>query len=288
MRAIDLKNVVIETNLQYPLYNNKRGKVRDNYDLGDRLLMVSTDRISAFDVALPNGIPYKGEVLNLLSLWWFNQTSHIIPNHVIEPVDRRSMMVKKVEKLPIEAVVRGYLYGSSLDAYLKDGICCGVSLPPGLQKADRLPYPIFTPTTKADIGHDEPMTMEQLSGMIGEERVKYVEDVSIKLYQFAREITEHAGIITADTKFEFGLLPDGTLILIDELLTPDSSRFWPKEKYSPCKDQESYDKQPVRDWLIKVAKWNKQPPAPMLPPEVVTDTSRRYQEGYEKLTGLEF
>ncbi len=285
LRVIDLNNVVVETDLPYPLYH--RGKVRDNYDLGDRLLMVATDRISAFDVVLPNGIPYKGEVLNRLSCWWFDQTSHIMPNHVIEQVDGRSVIVKKVKKLPIEFVVRGYLYGSALDAYLKDGTCCGVKLPSGLQKASKLPYPIFTPTTKAEKGHDQPLTMEEVIKIIGLELAEYGRDKCIELYQFGEETSDPVGIIIADAKYEIGLLPDGTPVLIDELLTPDSSRLWPKNRYSPGADQPSYDKQPVRDWLTSTG-WNKQPPAPSLPPEVVVGTSNRYQEVYEKLRGLEF
>ncbi len=286
MKSINLNNVVIETNLPHPLYH--RGKVRDTYNLSDRLLMVSTDRVSAFDVVLPNAIPYKGDVLNMLSCWWFERTSHIIQNHVIEQADRRSVIVRKAERLPIEAVVRGNMYGSVWDAYSKGESYCGITLPSGLQKASKLPYPIFTPTTKAETGHDQPLTMEQLVEMIGLELAEYVRDKSIEVYQFATGIVEPRGIICADTKFEFGLLPDGTPVLIDELLTPDSSRWWAQDEYTPGRDQPSYDKQPVRDWLVNVAKWNKQPPAPKLPEEVVISTSRRYQEGYEKITGLEF
>jgi len=298
MREIDISNVVVETNFSYLLY--KRGKVRDTYDLGDRLRMVSTDRISAFDVVLPNGIPYKGEVLNMLSVWWSGGTSHIIPNHIIEQVNRRTVDVKKARVLPIEWVVRGYLAsgGSLWNAYINGESYCGITLPPGLQKADKLPYPILTPTTKAETGHDMPLRIEEVADILSnflhcskseaEVLTERLRNDCVNVYQFACDRAEQSGIICADTKFEIGLLPDGTPILVDELLTPDSSRWWSKEDYSPGKDQKSYDKQPVRDWLVDIAKWKKQPPAPRLPDEVVIATSRRYQEGYERLTGLEF
>lgn len=274
----------IEDPLPYTVL--KKGKVRDVYDLGDKLLIRATDRISAFDVVLPNKIPHKGEVLNMISYWWFDKTSHIMPNHVIESYDERSMLVRKVEPLPVELVVRGYLYGSMEGPYNRGETYCGMILPKGLQKADKLPSPILTPTTKAETGHDQPLTMKELENMIGSKLAKELEEKCIEIYLFAVEKAEPVGIIYADTKFEVGLLPDKTPILIDELLTPDSSRIWPKDKYKVGGDQESFDKQPVRDWLINVAKWNKQPPAPELPEGIIESTTRRYIEGYEKLTGL--
>jgi len=283
MRPIDINNVVIETDLPLPRY--ARGKVRDTYLLGENSLrVVSTDRVSAFDYVLPNGIPHKGEILNKMSRFWLERTSYIIPNHLIRMEDERTMDVKKAKRFPIEAVVRGYLYGSAEEAYRKDGSCCGVVLPPGLQKAEKLPQSIFTPTTKAESGHDEPLTMEQVSQLIGPEFARDIHDKSIDLYEHGRETLEPLGIIVADTKFEFGLF-EGKLILIDEVLTPDSSRFWPRGTYVVGKDQASYDKQPLRDWLANVAKWDKKPPAPQLPPEIVIDTSRIYMRAYESITG---
>lgn len=266
----------------------QKGKVRDIYDLGDRLLIRSTDRISAFDVVLPDKIPKKGEVLNMISCWCFDETSNIIPNHILRNYDRRSVIVKKAEKLPIEFVVRGYLFGSMLNPYNAGEPYCGITLPRGLKKAEKLPEPILTPTTKAETGHDESLTMKEVADMIGSERAQYIGDKAMQIYLFATKIAERAGIICADTKFEFGLLEDETPIIIDELLTPDSSRWWDAESYEIGKDPESYDKQPVRDWLVNVAKWNKQPPAPSLPSEVISSTTERYIKAYEKLTGLKF
>lgn len=276
----------IEDPLPYTFF--KKGKVRDVYDLNDELLIRATDRISAFDVVLPNKIPHKGEVLNMLSCWWFDKTSHIMPNHIVKQYDRISVIVKKAKVLPIEFVVRGYLYGSVLDAYRKGESYCGIKLPEGMQKAQKLPYPILTPTTKAESGHDLPLTMKELANVIGSELAENLGNKCMEIYLFAAGIAEKAGIICADTKIEAGLLEDGTPILIDELLTPDSSRWWPLEKYEIGKDQESYDKQPVRDWLVNVAKWDKNPPSPILPEDVVEDTSKRYIEAYEKLSGSEF
>ena len=296
-------STLINSELPIPLFI--RGKVRDSYQLGDLLLFIATDRISAFDVVLPIGIPDKGLVLNQLSLFWFEKTKHIIPNHVIEVVDnvrsldsylpaesrfpyppylsKRSMIVKKVERLPVECVVRGYLAGSAWAEYQEAGTVSGFPMPEGLQESEELPRPLFTPTTKAETGHDEPMTMDEMKKLLGEARAQEIEDVSLSVYNFAREYARGKGIIIADTKMEFGL-DNGKLILIDELLTPDSSRFWGTEQYEVGRSQPSYDKQSVRDWLTE-AGWNKEPPAPMLPPEVIEATTKRYRQAYERLTG---
>lgn len=295
--------VLMNTDLPLPLFI--RGKVRDTYDLGDQLLIVTTDRISAFDVVLPCGVPDKGRVLNQLSAFWFNITASLVPNHLIEMVDDvgvldlflespsrfsypayltgRSMVVKKVVRVPAECVVRGYLSGSAWTEYQQSGTVCGLQLPKGLQESEELPEPIFTPTTKADTGHDEPMTMDGVALLIGKTLAEQMREKSLAIYTRARQYARDRGIIIADTKLEFGL--DGyKLILIDELLTPDSSRFWDAGQYRVGQPQLSYDKQPVRDWLSQSG-WNKQPPAPMLPPEVIEATSRRYREAYERLTG---
>lgn len=277
----------------------KRGKVRDIYDLGDRLLIVATDRISCFDVVLSNGIPYKGEVLTRISCFWFRFTERIIPNHVItcnfdefpeelkvhEILRNRSMVVRKTEPLPVECVVRGYLSGSAWKEYRKQGSVCGIELPPGLSESDRLPKPIFTPATKAEEGHDMNITYEELVGMIGEELAEKVRTKSLEIYRAASEYAEQKGIIIADTKFEFGL-HNGELMLIDEILTPDSSRFWPSDLYSPGGPQVSFDKQYARDYLESTG-WDKRPPAPPLPDEVVQATSRKYLEALRRLTGEE-
>jgi phosphoribosylaminoimidazole-succinocarboxamide synthase len=293
----------LTTNLPLPLF--VRGKVRDTYDLGKYLLIVATDRLSAFDVVLPCGIPDKGKILNQISAYWFEQTKRIIPNHVVAMVDDvkildkylpagkrfkypeymagRSMIVRKLERLPIECVVRGYLAGSAWSEYQQKGKVLWTNLPKGLKESQELPEPLFTPTTKADTGHDEPMTMAMVKKMVGKDIAEQVQEKTIAVYNFARKQARAKGIIIADTKMEFGL-DNGKLILIDELLTPDSSRFWDAKLYKVGQSQPSYDKQPVRDWLIKSG-WNKEPPAPMLPDEVIVSTSRIYRTAYEKLTG---
>jgi len=288
--------VITETKL--PLKLHRRGKVRDVYDLGDTLLIISTDRISAFDSILPNGIPRKGEVLNKLSAYWFNETRHIVANHMIASehtgfpkelagysatLAGRTMLVHKTNPIHVECVARGYLSGSAWKEYQKSRSICGITLPPGLKESDRLPQPIFTPTTKAEAGHDVNITFEQVEKLIGEEDAERIRDLTLTIYLKAAEKAERKGIIIADTKFEFGH-KDGKLFLIDEALTPDSSRFWPKESYEPGGPQKSYDKQYVRDYLEGI-KWNKEPPAPKLPEDVVEQTSRKYVEAYERLTG---
>lgn len=273
----------------------KRGKVRDVYDLGDSLLIVSTDRISAFDVILPNGIPQKGFVLNQLSKFWFEKTSDIIPNHLIttdinqfpeackphrEILEGRSMLVKKARPLPVECIVRGYLSGSGWKEYQKEGTVCNIPLPKGLEESSRLEQPLFTPSTKAEIGeHDENITFQKMKEMIGAGLADRVKDLSIRVYSKAAGLALEKGIIIADTKFEFGMDEGGELILIDEALTPDSSRFWPLEKYRPGKGQDSYDKQFVRDYLLSI-KWETLPEMPSLPEEVVKKTSEIYLKAY--------
>ncbi len=274
-----------------------RGKVRDIYDLGDKLLIVATDRLSAFDVILPTPIPDKGRVLTQLSLFWFNLLNDVIPNHVISatdfpaPFDRfrdelagRSMLVRKTKPLPIECVVRGYVSGSGWKDYRVTGKICGITLPNGLRESDRLPEPIFTPATKAVSGHDENIPFRQAEEMIGKNLAERVRAVSLELYRRASAHAEPRGIILADTKFEFGLLND-ELIWIDEALTPDSSRFWPAH-YSPGGPQASFDKQFVRDYLERM-RWPKTPPGPELPPEVVDATREKYREAYRIMTGRE-
>ncbi|MCR4394399.1 MAG: phosphoribosylaminoimidazolesuccinocarboxamide synthase [Dehalococcoidales bacterium] len=296
-------DVLLKADLPLPLF--VRGKVRDTYDLGDVLLIIATDRISAFDVVLPCGIPRKGIVLNKLSEFWFEQTRKMIPNHLIASVEDvsqieecvspkkrfkcppylvgRSMLVKKVARINIECVVRGYLAGSAWEEYKKTGSVCGYQLPRGLQESQELPEPLFTPTTKAEKGHDRPLTLEEMKEVVDATLAEEMKIASINIYKFAREYARSRGIIIADTKMEFGL-SGNKLILIDELLTPDSSRFWDINQYKPGQSQPSFDKQPVRDWLV-ASGWNKEPPAPMLPPEVIERTSRIYQEAYERLTG---
>ncbi|HEY6945104.1 MAG TPA: phosphoribosylaminoimidazolesuccinocarboxamide synthase [Candidatus Acidoferrum sp.] len=275
-----------------------RGKVRDIYDLGDKLLIVATDRLSAFDVILPTPIPDKGRVLTQLSLFWFELLKDVIPNHVISatefpaPFDAfrndlvgRSMLVRKTKPLPIECVVRGYLSGSGWKDYRVSGKICGIALPVGLQESGRLPQPIFTPATKAISGHDENISFDQAEKMIGKDLAERVRALSLELYGRAAKHAEPRGIIVADTKFEFGLL-NGQLIWIDEALTPDSSRFWPAAHYSPGGPQASFDKQFVRDYLERM-RWPKTPPGPELPPEVVDATREKYREAYRILTGRE-
>ena len=274
----------------------KSGKVREVFDLGDRLLFVATDRISAFDCIMPNGIPRKGEVLTQISHFWFDQTESIVPNHRLsranEPLPpghhsvqlaSRSMIVKKATPLVIECVVRGYLAGSGWKEYQQSHTVCGIKLPAGLLECSELPEPIFTPATKAETGHDENIPFETAAKLVGADIAARARDLSLRLYNFARDYARQRGIIIADTKFEFGLF-NGELLLIDEVLTPDSSRFWPAADYSPGKSQPSFDKQFVRDYL-ETLKWNKQPPAPALPPVIVARTQAKYLEAYERLTG---
>jgi phosphoribosylaminoimidazole-succinocarboxamide synthase len=275
-----------------------QGKVRDVYDVGDdRLLLVATDRISAFDVVLPKPIPDKGRVLTGLSLFWFDRTKDLVPNHLLsadrrdfpepfrsEPsLSGRATLVKKAQVILVECVARGYLTGSGLKQYRAEGHVCGVPLPPGLEEASRLPEPIFTPTTKAAEGHDLPLTFEQTVDLIGRGLVERLRELTIALYERGAEIAAERGIIVADTKFEFGFA-DGELILIDEVLTPDSSRFWPAEGYLPGRTQPSFDKQFVRDWL-EASGWDHEPPPPELPAEVIARTALTYQDAYERITG---
>jgi phosphoribosylaminoimidazole-succinocarboxamide synthase len=273
-----------------------RGKVRDIYDLGDELLIVATDRLSAFDVVLPTPIPDKGKVLTQISLFWFETLANIVPNHVISGTDftavlapyaaslhGRGMVVRKTEPLPVECVVRGYISGSGWKDYQKNGAICGISLPAGLRESDKLPQPIFTPSTKATTGHDENISFEETVAQIGRPLAEKIRDTSLEIYQQASERAAKRGIIIADTKFEFGLIGD-ELIWIDEALTPDSSRFWPAEQYAPGKAQPSFDKQFVRDYLERIG-WNKQAPGPDLPTDVVKATQAKYREAYEKVTG---
>ena len=280
---------------------DSHGKVRDIYDCGDSLLMVASDRISAFDFILPDEVPHKGEILSRISAFWFEKFSDIIPNHLIsmDPTDYpaeyaqysdyllgRSMLVKKAKTIPIECIVRGYLTGSGKKTYDADGTVCGIKLPEGLTEASRLPEPIFTPSTKAELGdHDENISFERCAEIVGQELAEKIRDASLAIYKAASEYAATRGIIIADTKFEFGLI-DGELTLIDEALTPDSSRFWPAEGYVEGQVQPSYDKQYVRDWLK--ANWDMQGEPPHLPTEVMSGTSERYQEAYQILTGNKF
>ncbi len=295
-------DVLLETDL--PLTLLHRGKVRDNYGLGDKLLIVASDRISAFDVVLPCGIPAKGRVLNLLSAFWFEKTAHIIPNHLIDVVKdagqlrryhpgkadlpnslaRRSMIVEKAERVSVECVVRGYLSGSAWAEYSANCTIHGAPAQPGLRESDRLPQPLFTPTTKADTGHDQPLSASDLVAQVGRSLAEQLQQKSLAIYAFAEQYARTRGIIIADTKMEFGFLGD-QLILIDELLTPDSSRFWDAEGYQPGRAQPSFDKQMVRDWLM-ASGWNKEPPAPMLPGDLIKRTSDKYAEVYRRLTGV--
>jgi phosphoribosylaminoimidazole-succinocarboxamide synthase len=293
------ESVITETNFS-GLKLISRGKVRDIYDLGDSLLLVASDRLSAFDVVMAEGIPYKGKVLTKISEYWFEKTKDIIQNHVISTIvydfpssckpywrdmENRTMMVKKTKPLPIECVVRGYLSGSGWVEYQENGWVCGTKLPNGLLESSRLAEPIFTPATKEEKGkHDENITFDRMAGIIGKELAEKVRDISLRLYKRGVEIAERKGIIIADTKMEFGINDDGDLILIDELLTPDSSRFWPKAKYEPGRGQESFDKQFVRDYLVSI-KFNKRPPAPKLPEDVILKTSGLYLQALQKLTG---
>ncbi|MDP6494620.1 MAG: phosphoribosylaminoimidazolesuccinocarboxamide synthase [Dehalococcoidia bacterium] len=295
--------LVPETNLPNLLH---RGKVRDTYDLGGGfLLMIATERISAFDVVLPTAVPLKGLVLSRLSAYWFEKTRHIVPNHLVAMADdveklaelkdnpllaslspevaARTMVVRKAERIDIECVMRGYITGSAWAEYQASGTVAGNDMPAGLREGDLFPQSLFTPTTKAEIGHDMPMSPEEVRDMVGGEMASKLEDVSRRVYEFARDDARGKGIIIADTKMEFGII-DSELTLIDELLTPDSSRFWDASMYKPGKSRPNFDKQYVRDWLI-ASGWDREPPAPELPPEVVSKTRTRYIEAYERVTG---
>lgn len=275
-----------------------RGKVRDLYEVGNDLLLVATDRLSAFDVVLPTPIPDKGRVLTQLSLFWFDKLGDIVPNHVLSGTDFpapanvyrqqlawRSMLCRRTQPLPVECVVRGYLAGSGWKDYRATGKVCGVTLPPGLHESDRLPAPIFTPSTKATAGHDENISFDDVVARVGGDRAEQLRSISLQIYRRAAAYAEPRGILLADTKFEFGLIGD-EFIWIDEALTPDSSRFWPAQGYQPGRSQPSFDKQYVRDYLESIG-WNKQAPGPQLPPDVVERTRAKYREAYRLLTGLE-
>ncbi|MCD6288046.1 MAG: phosphoribosylaminoimidazolesuccinocarboxamide synthase [Candidatus Hydrogenedentes bacterium] len=293
------KPVVIETSVagRKP---DRRGKVRDIFDFGDKLIIVATDRISAFDWVLPNGIPDKGRILTALSSFWFEKTTDIIDNHLLETdvykfdidmtdeeaatMEGRSMLVQKAEVFPVECVVRGYLAGSGWKEYRETGRVCGVELPAGLRESDRLPEPIFTPATKAETGHDINISFEQMAEIVGMDAAKALRAASLALFDRGSRRVEARGLILSDTKFEFGLI-DGRLTVVDEVLTPDSSRFWPADQYKPGRSQPSFDKQYVRDWLENSG-WDKQSPPPRLPEEIVAGVRQRYIEAYERISGL--
>ncbi|MXW38786.1 MAG: phosphoribosylaminoimidazolesuccinocarboxamide synthase [Acidobacteria bacterium] len=276
-----------------------RGKVRDIYAVGDQLLLVTTDRVSAFDVVLPEGIPEKGRVLNSLSAWWLRRTEHIVPNHLVTDdvdeypdvlapakgmLDGRSMLVRRLNPIPFECVMRGFLYGSGWKEYGREGSVCGISLPSGMQLAERFPEPLFTPATKAEDGHDENVSEDFMANALGRELTTRLHEISREIYASGVEWAAERGIIIADTKFEFGHDDDGKLYVIDEVLTPDSSRFWPADEYAPGKLQSSFDKQYVRDYLETVD-WNKEPPAPHLPDSIVRGTTERFLSAYRQITG---
>jgi phosphoribosylaminoimidazole-succinocarboxamide synthase len=298
MNPVLLDTVLLRT--EFPdLQLHARGKVRDVYLLGsDRLLFVASDRISAFDYVLASGIPHKGQVLTQISLFWFDFLKDIVPSHLVtadvkqyppelqkyaDQLRGRSMVVMLADMFPVECVVRGYISGSAWKEYKATGAVCGINLPKGLQESDQLPEPIFTPATKATTGHDENISFDDMAKILGGELSEQLRDLTLRIYKKASEYARGRGIILADTKFEFGRTAKG-ITLADEVLTPDSSRFWPADKYQPGRAQESYDKQYVRDYLEQI-RWNKQPPAPALPPEVVRKTSEKYLDGYEQLTG---
>ncbi|MEW6327980.1 MAG: phosphoribosylaminoimidazolesuccinocarboxamide synthase [Thermodesulfobacteriota bacterium] len=294
-------SAVFETHIEgLPLFN--RGKVRDVYDAGEHLLIVATDRLSAFDVVMPNPIPDKGRILTQISLYWFQELADIVPNHLIasevkdfptvchkyaEILAGRTMLVKKAKPLPVECIVRGYLSGSGWKEYRETGSVCGITLPKGLTESAKLPEPIFTPSTKAEAGmHDQNISLSEAENLIGKEMAAQIVQLSLRLYKEASSLAEKKGIIIADTKFEFGLA-GGNLMLIDEVLTPDSSRFWPKDQYQPGQSQPSFDKQFVRDYLLSL-RWDQKPPAPELPLEIIEKTRAKYIEAFERLTGKKF
>ncbi len=294
-----MENVILQTDVQG--HNPKRGKVRDIYDLGDKLIIVATDRISAFDVIMATGIPDKGKVLTQISLFWFEFLSDIVKNHLItadvsqfpapfcdhEELAGRSMLVKKADVLPVECVIRGYLAGSGWKEYKQDQSVCGIKLPAGLTQCEKLPELLFTPATKAEQGeHDENISFEQCVDIIGMEKGEYVRDRSLEIFSKGSDYARERGIILADTKFEWGT-SEGEIILVDEVLTPDSSRFWPADKYAPGRDQESFDKQFVRNYLEEI-NFDKSGPGVELPQEIVANTRSKYIEAYEKLTGRKF
>ncbi len=296
-----MEQIVFETD--FPKLNLlKRGKVRDMYDLGETLLMVATDRISAFDVIMPDPVPEKGKILTQISLFWFDVMKPVISNHIIssnvddypeickpyaEMLRDRSMLVKKAKPLPIECVVRGYISGSGWKSYQESGIVCGIKLPDGLQESEKLPEPIFTPSTKEEVGvHDVNINFEEAVKIVGRSLAEKVKEISLSIYKKGAELADKKGIIIADTKFEFGIF-ENDIILIDEILTPDSSRFWPKESYSPGQSQKSYDKQYLRDYLISI-NWDKVPPAPFLPKEVVKNTREKYLDALNLITGKSY
>ena len=280
---------LLSTNLPFPAF--RRGKIRDVYELGDRLLLVATDRISAFDCVMPEGIPDKGRILTQVANFWFGATRDILPNHLeatdvaafpaeLQPyrdeLRDRAILVRRTAPLPVECVVRGYLAGSGLKEYVRSGTVCGIPLPAGLRNADQLPEPIFTPSTKAEEGHDENIDFTAMAALIGQDLATRVRDLSLALYRRGRELALERGILLADTKFEFGLLPDGELILIDEALTPDSSRYWLADTWQPGANPPSLDKQFLRDYLEALPDWNKQPPAPHLPEAIIEGVRSRY------------
>ncbi|MGB2781846.1 MAG: phosphoribosylaminoimidazolesuccinocarboxamide synthase, partial [Phycisphaerae bacterium] len=279
----------------------RRGKVRDVYDLGNQILIVATDRISAYDVVMPTGIPDKGRLLTQISLWWFEFLADVTPNHLVtadvrkmpeavraqaETLEGRSMLCRKADVFPVECVVRGYLAGSGWREYEAHGTVCGISLPKGLAQCDRLPEPLFTPATKAESGHDENISLERAGEIIGAETAEELRRRSVAVYAKAAQVARERGILIADTKFEWGRA-DGKIILVDEALTPDSSRFWPADSYEPGHDQPSFDKQFLRNWLDTLS-WDKKPPGPELPDDIVSSTRARYVEAYERLTGKKF
>ena len=293
-----MTSILLESTLPNPTY---RGKVRETYDLGERMLIVATDRISAYDAVLPTGIPGKGAVLSQMAAWWFDRTANVVPNHFIRMADGtpaddlpftlppgligRTTIARKAKRVDVECIVRGYISGSAWAEYTKYGTVNGVRMPNDMAESQQFPEPLFTPTTKADEGHDEPMTMSDLFQEVGPEAAQVLRVRSISLYNFAAEYARTKGIIIADTKFEFGYI-DGELHVIDEMLTPDSSRFWDAGEYKSGGPQPSFDKQYVRDWLTQSG-WDRQPPAPELPDDVVRGTADRYREAYRRLTGLE-
>ena len=293
-----MTHAVFETNFP-DLRLARRGKVRDMYDLGDALLMVATDRISAFDVVMQDPVPDKGKILTRISRFWFDVMENLVPNHILatdvrkypsvcrpyqDILEGRSMLVKKATPLPVECVVRGYLSGSGWQSYLASGKVCGITLPKGLKESEKLPEPIFTPSTKEDAGHDINIDFSEMQNRIGSRLAEKLRELSIAIYQKGAELADQKGIIIADTKFEFGLFND-EVILIDEVLTPDSSRFWPKASYQPGRGQESFDKQYLRDYLNSI-RWDKNPPAPALPAEVIHQTREKYLEALKRLAGI--